>query len=141
VRRGGLHSLGDALLNACGSGNGCRWLQRHHDAECDALEFTRGTAGADVEEALRTCGWPTDTAVGWSGHATLSDLGLSVTAGDVEGRIIVTAQALTDLPEGYPPQDPPVRWFCAIPDSPAEIGSDFVFGPVPAGWDAPHRRL
>ena len=103
------------------------------------LNSLGGTAGADVEEALRSCGWPTDTAVGWSGHATLSDLGFSVTAGDVEGLIIVTAQPFTDLPEGYPPQDPPVRWFCAIPDSPAEIGSDFVFGPVPAGWDAPHR--
>ena len=96
-----------------------------------------GTPAADVDEARRFCGWPTDTSIGWSGHATLSDLGLPVTAGDFGGLVIVTAEPITDLPEGYPPQDPPVRWFCAIPDLPAEVGSDFVFGPVPENWDAP----
>lgn len=91
----------------------------------------------DVEQALRACGWLADTPIGWSGHGTLSDLGLPMTAGDVEGLIVVSAEPMTDPPFDYPAADPPLRWFCAIPDDRASVGSDSVFGPVPEDWQAP----
>ena len=90
-----------------------------------------------IAQALETCGMPADASIGWSGHATLSGLGLPLKAGDVEGMIVVTAEPLTGAPFDALAEGPPIRWFCAVPDAPALVGSDFVIGPVPAAWDPP----